>query len=217
LTNETSLDELESSPLPLIRALEYTTLAQVYIARDQPNEALQVIERILQAMDDAGWTVFVLQNLVFQALALQARGDTPQAMATLERALSLGEPGGFIRVFIDEGEPLAALLRQAAPRGITPYYVAKLLAAFEDETKAPYGRPPSHEAGEVAGLIEPLSERELEVLRLIAAGLSNCEIADQLVVAISTVKTHINHIYRKLDVSKRTQAVARARELNLLY
>jgi LuxR family maltose regulon positive regulatory protein len=217
LTNETSLDELESSPLPLIRALEYTTLAQVYIARDQPNEALQVIERILQAMDDAGWTVFVLQNLVFQALALQARGDTPQAMATLERALSLGEPGGFIRVFIDEGEPLAALLRQAAPRGITPYYVAKLLAAFEDETKAPYGRPSSHEAGEVAGLIEPLSERELEVLRLIAAGLSNCEIADQLVVAISTVKTHINHIYRKLDVSKRTQAVARARELNLLY
>jgi LuxR family maltose regulon positive regulatory protein len=227
--------ELESAPVPLIRAMEYTTLAQVYMARDQPDEALQAIEPILQAMERAGWTAFVLQNMVFQALGLQARGDTPQAMVSLERALSLGEPGGFIRVFIDEGEPMAALLGQAASRGIAPNYVAKLLAVFQDETKddgpswgtkapdspaAPLSssvlRPTSPSPQLSPGFVEPLSEREIEVLRLIAAGLSNREIADQLVVAVSTVKTHINHIYRKLDASKRTQAVARARELNLL-
>ena len=156
---------------------------------------------------------------MLQALALQARGDTSLAIDALERALSLAEPGGFVRVFVDEGEPMAALLRQAATRGIAPSYVGELLRAFGAEVqegREAEGRSPQHPSTSAPLLIEPLSERELEVLRLIAAGLSNREIADRLIIAISTVKTHVNNIYRKLDVSKRTQAVARARELNML-
>jgi LuxR family maltose regulon positive regulatory protein len=237
LTGDAALDEVDKLArgphVPLVRAMEYVTLAQVYIARDRPVEALRVIKPMLQAMERAGWTTFVTQLMALQALALQARGDTNQAIAVLARTLSTAEPSGFVRLFIDEGQPMLTLLRQAISHGIATGYVAKLLAAFEDETKddgrKAKGRklpdaPPSSfvfrhsslDVSEVAGLIEPLSERELEVLGLIAAGLSNREIADQLVVAISTVKTHINNIYRKLDVSKRTQAVARGRELGLL-
>jgi LuxR family maltose regulon positive regulatory protein len=160
-----------------------------------------------------------LQSLILQALALQGRGDTSQAVTVLERALALAEPAGFFRAFLDQGEPMAVLLRQAAARGIAPGYVSKLVSALDEEEqrdRGAEGRPPQHPCTPAPLLIEPLSERELEVLDLIAAGLSNREIADRLFIAVSTVKTHINNIYRKLDVSKRTQAVARARELNLL-
>jgi LuxR family maltose regulon positive regulatory protein len=193
-------------------------LAEVYVAQDRPDAALQILDPMLRGADAAGWTAFVLQSLTLKALALQGRGNTSQAVSALERALALAEPGGFVRVFLDQGEPMARLLQETASRGIAPDHTAKLLGAFETETKKDRRRtretrPP---AGAHPGLIEPLSERELEVLRLIAGGLSNREIAQELVVAISTVKTHINNIYRKLDVSKRTQAVARARELQLL-
>jgi LuxR family maltose regulon positive regulatory protein len=118
--------------------------------------------------------------------------------------LSLAEPEGYIRSFVDEGEPMAHLLRRALARGITPGYASRLLAAFGES-------PPAAQA-----LVEPLTARELEVLRLVAGGLSNREIAQQLVVAVSTVKSHINHLYGKLEVKNRTQAVARAQELGLL-
>jgi LuxR family maltose regulon positive regulatory protein len=222
LRGDAGFDELEKwttgAPLPLGRAIEYRTLAEVYIAQDRPDAALQVLDPILRGADAAGWTAFVLQSLTLQALALQGQGDTSQAISALKQALALAEPAGFVRVFLDQGQPMARLLQKAASRGIAPEHTAKLLEAFEPETKNEGRRtqealPP---AGVRPGLIEPLSERELEVLRLIAAGLSNREIAQELVVAISTVKTHINNIYRKLDVSKRTQAVARARELELL-
>jgi LuxR family maltose regulon positive regulatory protein len=222
LRGDAGFDELEKwttgAPLPLGRAIEYLTLAEVYIAQDRPDAALQVLDPILRGADAAGWTAFVLQSLTLQALALQGQGDTSQAISALKQALALAEPAGFVRVFLDQGQPMARLLQKAASRGIAPEHTAKLLEAFEPETKNEGRRtqealPP---AGVRPGLIEPLSERELEVLRLIAAGLSNREIAQELVVAISTVKTHINNIYRKLDVSKRTQAVARARELELL-
>lgn len=129
-------------------------------------------------------------------------------MAALERALSLAEPGGYVRVFADEGAPLAGLLRQAAVRGIAPEYVGRLLAAVRDTESQPAAGSP--------GLIEPLSDRETEVLRLVAAGLSNQEIAGELVLAVSTVKWHINNLYGKLGVNSRTQALARARDLRLL-
>ncbi|GAB4543486.1 MAG: LuxR C-terminal-related transcriptional regulator [Anaerolineae bacterium] len=216
--------------VPLFRVVEYMMLARVYIAQNRPGAALQVLEPLIQGAEAAGWTAFAIQSLGFQALALQAQGHAQQAMAALERALSLAEPGGFVRVFLDEGEPMVALLRQAASRGIFPVYLSKLLNAFEATApgRAGAGAQPREAEGGVgslarsplfpgsSALVEPLSERELEVLRLMAAGLTNREIADELVIALSTVKTHINNIYRKLDVSRRTQAVARARELGLL-
>jgi LuxR family maltose regulon positive regulatory protein len=139
----------------------------------------------------------------------------------LERALSLAEPEGYVRTFVDEGMPMAALLRKAAAGGLYPDYVDKLLAALESEIKDERKTPSSSPSPVIPGpgsspLVEPLSGREIEVLRLIAAGLSNREIADELFLAIGTVKKHINNIFGKLNVRKRTQAVARARELGML-
>jgi LuxR family maltose regulon positive regulatory protein len=133
-------------------------------------------------------------------------------MITLGRALSLGEPEGYVRTFVDEDAPMAALLRQAVSRGIARHYAGELLAAFEPGI-GDIPLPPQPSAPLLA---EPLSEREIEVLQLIAAGLSNREIAQKLFIAVGTVKTHINNLYGKLEVHSRTQAIARARELRLL-
>ena len=113
-----------------------------------------------------------------------------------------------MRIFVDEGEAMACLLRRALTRGIAASYVSRLLTAYGES--APATSPVAQ------ALVEPLTERELEVLRLIAAGLSNQEIAHELVIALSTVKSHVNHVYGKLGVKSRTQAVARARELDLV-
>jgi LuxR family maltose regulon positive regulatory protein len=218
LVRDDSLDELEKkasgAPSPFLRALEYATLARLRIAQGRQDEALEVLKPLLHASEAAGWTALVIEFLAYQALALQGQGNTSQAITALERALSLAEPGGFVRLFVDEGELMGRLLREAAARGISPEYVSKLLAAFDVSGYGGVGEIPPQP--HTQPLIEPLSERELEVLRLIASGLSNREIAEELVVATSTVKTHINNIYRKLDVSSRTQAVARARMLNLV-
>jgi LuxR family maltose regulon positive regulatory protein len=150
----------------------------------------------------------MIRILALQALAFQAQGGRGRAMSALGRALSLAEPEGYVRTFVDEGEPMARLLRHALAQGVTPGYVASLLAALGE---AAGSAPP-----EVQPLIEPLTERELEVLRLIAAGLSNQEIAQELVIALSTVKSHINHVYGKMGVKSRTQAVAQAQSLGML-
>jgi LuxR family maltose regulon positive regulatory protein len=135
------------------------------------------------------------------------QGAVDQALVALERALMLAEPSGYVRTFVDEGEPMARLLRQALAQGIAPEYVARLLAAFGDSVPQ---KLPAAQA-----LVEPLTGRELEVLRLIAAGLSNREIADELYIAVSTVKTHVNRIYGKLGAKSRTQAVVKAQALDL--
>ncbi len=136
-------------------------------------------------------------------------------MAALERALTMAEPEGHVRTFVDEGEAMAALLRRAASRGVAPAYVSKLLDALDAE--APMRQGPTGPPSPVAQpLEEPLSERELEVLRLVAAGLSNRDIAQELVLATGTVRKHINNIFGKLNVRSRTQAAAQARELGLL-
>jgi LuxR family maltose regulon positive regulatory protein len=152
---------------------------------------------------------YVIEILALQALALQRQGDILPAVTALERALSLAKPEGYVRIFVDEGEPMAELLRHAAYRGIAPTYVAKLLAAFELEGLAV---SPSN----LQPLIEPLSERELEVLRLLTTHLSSTEIADELVISVNTVRSHIKSIYSKLNVHSRMDAVQRARELELL-
>ena len=149
----------------------------------------------------------VIEILVLQALAHQTRGDIPAALASLQRALTLAEPEGYVRLFVDEGPPMASLLRAAAKQGIAPSYVRRLLAAI-DTTAGP-------SAGQ-AGLIEPLSERELDVLRLLGTDLDGPDIARELVVSLNTVRTHTKNIYAKLGVNNRRAAVRRARELDLL-
>ncbi len=134
-------------------------------------------------------------------------------MQLLGDALALAEPGGFIRLFVDEGQPMAQLLSEASARGMMPDYVGKLLAAFaaeEQKGEVAPSLPPAQ------SLIEPLSQRELEVLQLIAQGRSNREISEHLFLALDTVKGHNQKIFGKLQVQRRTEAVARARELGLL-
>jgi LuxR family maltose regulon positive regulatory protein len=191
----------------LASEVEQIAVARVLLAEGKPGGSLELLAGLLAPAEKAGRMKSANKILALQALALQAQGNLVQALSTLERALSRAAPEGFVRTFVDEGEKMAKLLRRALVEGIAPSYVSKLLAASGESDK------PAPEAAQA--LVEPLTERELEVLRLIAAGLSNQEIALELVVALSTVKTHINHIYGKLDAKSRTQAVAKARELDL--
>jgi LuxR family maltose regulon positive regulatory protein len=189
--------------LDFLREFGHLTLARLLLAQGKPAVADAFIERLLEAAELAGRTGRVIETLVLRSLARQACGDTPGALAALERSLTLAEPERYIRTFLDEGAPMAALLRHALAQGIGGSYVSRLLAAFQEPVA---GSP----------LVEPLTQRELEVLRLIVDGLKNQEIADRLVISVATVKRHVTNIYGKLGVSRRVQAVAQAQELNLL-
>ena len=161
----------------------------------------------------------VIEIGVLQALAHQAQGNLAPALLALERALRPAEPEGYIRIFVDEGLAMARLLSAAAAQGMMPDYIGKLLAAYEDTTKDE-GRTtelsPSSSVLRPSSLAEPLSAREVEVLQLMAQGLSNGEISARLFLALSTVKGHNRKIFDKLQVQRRTEAIARARELGLL-
>ena len=197
------------------REAEHITLARVLIAQDEPVKALGLLERLLAAAERGGRTGSVIEILALQALAFQRQGASDAATPALVRVLSLAEPEGYVRTFVDEGPPMAALLRRAASAGSLEY-VRRLLAAFQhpSEDHAPRTAVGSPQAVQL--LPEPLSERELEVLRLVAEGKSNRELARQLFVTVDTVKKHLTHIFGKLGVRSRTQAVARARELGLI-
>jgi LuxR family transcriptional regulator, maltose regulon positive regulatory protein len=209
--------------LSYLREFEHITMARVILARyksdreERPiHKAMGLLERLLQAAEEGGRTGRVIEILVVRVLAHEALGERPSALVPLERALTLAEPEGYVRIFVDEGRPMARLLTDAASRGIMPDYTARLLAAFEaEEHKSAVGSHLSH-APLDQSLIEPLSQRELEVLQLIAQGLSNREIGERLFLAVITVKGHNRNIFRKLQVRRRTEAVARARELGLL-
>ena len=187
--------------------------ARVYLAQGNTSAALDILERFRQQAEEKSWADEQLKALVLQALAHHAHGEKEKAVQLLGEALTLAEPGGFIRLFIDEGEPMAQLLSEASTQGVMSDYISKLLAAFEAEKlkNAETSQLPSAQF-----LIEPLSQRELEVLQLIAQGLSNNEIGKRLFLALDTVKGHNRRIYDKLQVQRRTEAVARARELGLL-
>ena len=199
--------------LSYLREFEHITLARVLLARytaeraeRSSQEATRLLERLLRAAEEGQRTGSVIEILVLQALAHQARDDIPAALAPLRRAVTLAEPEGYVRIFADEGPPMASLLRAAAKQGITPSYVRRLLAAInktEDSTPASQG------------LIEPLSERELDVLRLLGTDLGGPDIARELVVSLNTVRTHTKNIYAKLGVNNRRAAVRRAKELDL--
>jgi LuxR family maltose regulon positive regulatory protein len=148
------------------------------------------------------------------------QNDIPAALTPLERALTLAEPEGYVRMFLDEGLPMRQLLLEVAERGIMPDYTAKLLSAFEveqqNETSESHTPVQSKLSPTSQLLIEPLTERELEVLRLFKTELSGPEIARELVIGLSTVRTHTKSIYRKLNVNSRRAAVRRAEELHLI-
>ena len=200
--------------LSYLREFEHITLARVLLARYQDeraeasiHEAGRLLERLLRAAEEGGRTGRVLEILVLQALAHQARGDIPAALAALQRALTLAEPEGYVRVFVDEGPPMASLLRAAAKQGIARDYVRRLLAAgTATEDTSPIKQ----------ALIDPLSERELDVLRLLGTELDGPAIARELMVSLNTVRTHTKHIYAKLAVTSRRAAVRRAAELDLV-
>ena len=196
------------------REWEYLIFARVRIAQGRASptgpflaEALRLLERLLADAEAKVRLDSLLEILVLQALALFASSaQRRQALAALERALQLARQGEYMSLFVDEGEPMVALLRQAYAQGIAPEYVSTLLSAFGEETRvaSPHAFP----------LVEPLTERELAVLRLLVRGLSNAGIARELIITVGTVKRHVNSIYGKLGVQSRTQAIVRAQALH---
>jgi LuxR family maltose regulon positive regulatory protein len=213
---EAALASGRQLPAAFVETLQ-TTLARAYLAQDEAEEALAALEPLLGPAEAASAFLHVIEVCALKALALHALGDTSAALASLERSLALAEPEGYVRMYLNEGPPMAQLLREAASQGIHAEYANKLLAAFgvSEYGSVGVGSPiPPHSP--TPTLIDPLTPRELDVLHLISNGLSNQDIAGKLVIALNTVKRHTSSIYSKLDVKSRTQAVARARELGLL-
>jgi LuxR family maltose regulon positive regulatory protein len=181
------------------------TPARLLLARNEKAAAAEQLEGWYEIAVRAGWQYGTIEVRVLQALA----APTPdEALAFLADGLTLAQPKGYVRAFVDKGEPLAALLREAAARSVAPEYVRKLLAAF--------ARPPTPPHPLTQSLIEPLSDRELDVLHLLADGLTNQEIAQALCVSVNTVKTHLKNVYGKLGVHSRREAAAKAKELGLV-
>lgn len=199
----------------LTSLLDYVivVLARILLAQARLDEAARLLNRLLEAAESGGHTARTIEILVLQALTFQAGNNITQAKHARKRALTLAEPAGYVRLFVDEGPPMARLLHEARAQGITPDYIRRLLAAFSDSEPEP-AAPDVSPAN--AALIEPLSERELDVLQHVAKGLTNREIAARLYLSLNTIKVHTRNIYGKLNVHNRTQAIAQARELGLL-
>jgi LuxR family maltose regulon positive regulatory protein len=206
-------------PAAFVETLQ-TMLARAHLAQDKAEEALAALDPLLAPAEAASAFLHVIEVCALKALALRALGDTSAALASLKRSLALAEPEGYVRMYLNEGAPMGALLRKAASHNIAPGYVDRLLAAFEAEkscSPAPQVPcPPAPSPPCSSALADPLTPRELEVLHLISQGLSNKDIAEELVIALNTVKRHTSSIYSKLGAKSRTQAIARARELGLV-
>ena len=212
--------------LSYLREFDHITLARVLIARyktdrgeDDLRAAVGLLARLLQAAEEGRRKGSMIVILILQALAHQAQGDQSHALGSLERALTLAEPEGYVRSFIDEGEAMRLLIldfkfaiEKSARNGVHPLsgYVDKLLSAFPQPVATP-----SKFKNQKSEIVEPLSERELEVLKLLRSELSGPEIAQQLIVSLNTLHTHTKNIYNKLGVNNRRAAVRRAEELDL--
>ena len=201
-----------------INVFEHISLARVLVAQGQASSdgvtltrALGLIDRLALSAESAGRVGHLIDLLILQTLTLDALGDLNQALSCLERALELAKSQGYVRIFLNNGAPIIRLLKEAARRDIVADYAVKLLNRIDTDTQpdGPNISPPSL-------LVDPLSERELEVLHLMARNLSYKEMANQIMVSLNTVRTHVKNIYSKLMVHKRSQAVAKAKELNLL-
>ncbi len=191
----------ESQDLPLSQA-------RVNLAQDDPEAAVAKLEPVRQQAEANDWADKRLQALVLQALAHQAAGESEQAVQTFGEALALAAPGGLLRPFVDEGAPMAALLREVVKQGVAPLFAQQVLAAFGETAVS---QPPPAQP-----LPDPLSERELEVLKLLTTALTGPEIARELMISLNTMRTHTKNIYSKLGVNSRRTAVRRAEELRLL-
>ncbi|MFN2130883.1 MAG: LuxR C-terminal-related transcriptional regulator [Anaerolineae bacterium] len=211
-------------PVSLHTYVRHIVLARVLVAQGRGDasqassgrrleEAVSLSDRLVTLAESTGANRYLIESLVVRALAFQAQDKADKALADLTRALELAEPEGHVRLFIDEGADLEALLKSALHRSASPGYVRDLLAqlAAESPTSAS-----AREPGLARLLVEPLSERELDVLRLLPSGLTSDEIARELYISRNTVRSHIAHIYGKLDVHSRVEAVQRAQELGLL-
>jgi LuxR family maltose regulon positive regulatory protein len=197
-----------------VRAFEHATLVRLLLAEGgregaeaRLDEAIDLTRRLVAEAERGGWNGAAIDALVAQALARHSHGDLPGALDSLALAFGLAEPEGYVRIFVDEGPAMDALLKEAARQGLAPSYIALLQAAFAT-TRGVAQRKRS--------LVEPLSDRELEVLRLLTTDMSGPEIAAHLVVSLHTVRTHTKNIYAKLGVSSRRAAVRRAAEFELL-
>ena len=186
----------------------YLLWARVLLAQGEPDTALHLVIRLLPGVEAAGRQGRLIELLVLQALALYAQKAIPQAVGVLDRALALAAPEGYVRLFVEFGVPMAALLRQARARQILPDYTQHLLDSFS-AAPAPNGKPSG------TSLPDPLTKREREVLQLLAAGASNRGIAEELVITVGTVKKHLHTIFHKLQVESRTQAIATSKTLGL--
>ena len=191
--------------LSYLREFEHITLARVLLARHAIPDAMRLLKSLLRAADDGARIGSVIEILLLQAIGHQLQTEVAAALVPLERALTHAEPEGYVRIFVDEGPAMAALLQVvAAKRRTAPEYARRLLTAFGK----PENRTPVTQL-----LMEPLSERELDVLRLLGTDLDGPDIARQLVVSLSTLRTHTRSIYSKLGVNNRRAAVRRAEEL----
>ena len=207
-----------SDDLSYVREFEHITVARLLIARHRPGEderhltdAVQLLDRLTTAAEQGGRMGSVIETLLLQSVALQTLGNVRRGLDALARALELAEPDGYLRVFVDEGTPMRDLLRHATARGIAGEYTRRVLAGFDEP------KPSATAASRVpAGSTQSLTTRELEILRLIAAGMRNQEIADLLSISAATVKRHIANAYGKLGANHRTEALVRAKELDLL-
>jgi LuxR family maltose regulon positive regulatory protein len=206
--------------LSYMREFDHITLARVLLARYQSDRsdgsisgAVGLLDRLLTAAEEGDRKGSAIEILVLQAIVYRTQGNLPAALMSLQHALALAEPEGYVRIFLDEGSSMMQLLREAAAREIMPDYTGKLLAVFEAEKRKSVGKSP---LPPTQPLIEPLSQRELEILHLIAQGLSNRQIGERLFLALDTIKGHNRKIFDKLQVQSRTEAIARARELGLL-
>jgi LuxR family maltose regulon positive regulatory protein len=209
--------------LSYLREFEHVTLARILLAQSKNNgsekslrDAIGLLDRLLKEAEEGGRLGSAIEILVLQALGHQLQEEIPAALTSLERALTLAEPEGYVRMFVDEGAAMEQLLREAALQGIVPEYTARLQAAFEGETQTDAGESDLPVRSALQPLIEPLSQRELDILRLFKTELSGPEIAQELFIGLSTVRTHTKSIYSKLNVNSRRAAVKRAMELGLI-
>jgi LuxR family maltose regulon positive regulatory protein len=196
----------------IVHEQEQIVLVRMRIAQKKWNETQSLLVQLAKDAKAGRRFGRLIEILALQAITRWLQGDKVQALAALEQALAIGEPEGYVRIFVNLGVPMAELLQQAVVHGIAPDYVNRLLAAFGTEETQSIAIA----AAGASVLIEPLTDRELEVLRLLGDGYSNQDIAKELVITLNTVKKHASGIYSKLGVHSRTQAVVRAQELGLL-